>query len=113
MERARDVRLAEARPLTADDLQRDYFFIRMGDLLSLEFCDHWLEPQRDGRYESRWDGARLTISPDPFDGCEVPLAVTARQLPHRTFLDRREAADAFDAAPTVTVTGVASGPRHL
>lgn len=110
MERARDAQLAEARPLTADDLERDYFFVRMGDLLSLEFCDQWLEPQRDGDYEARWDGARLTINPDPFDGCEVRLAVTARQLPNRRFLDSREAADAFEAAPTVTVTGIASGP---
>jgi hypothetical protein len=109
MERSRDAQLTAAAPLTADDLLRDYFFVRLGDLLSLQFCDHWLEPQRHHGYETRWDGARLTIAPDPFEGAEVPLAVTARRLPRRTFSSPHDAAEAFIAAPRVAVTGIASG----
>lgn len=110
MERASDAHLA-ATPLTADDLQRDYFFVRMGDLLSLQFCDQWLEPQRHGEYESRGDGARLTVTPDPFDGREVPLSVPARCLPARPFANRTDAIAAFQAAPLTTLIGVASGAR--
>jgi hypothetical protein len=111
MGRARDAHLAAAAPLTADDLRHDYFFVRMGDLLSLQFCDDWLEPQRYAAYASRWDGGRLVVTPDPFDGGEVPLTVPARCLPARVFSGGDEAAAAFQAAPMVTLTGVASGPR--
>lgn len=110
MGRARDAHLAAAAPLTAGDLQRDYFFVRTGDLLSLQVCDQWLEPQPNGAYRSRWDGVRLTIAPDPFDGGQVALSVTARQLPNRRFASRRDALTAFGAAPAVTLSGIASGP---
>lgn len=109
MERSRDDRLAQARPLTIDNLLADYFFVRMADLMSLAFCDAWTEPQTEGAYEVRWNGARLSITPDPFGGSEVPLAIPARRLPARRF-SSADALEAFRQAPLVTVTGTASGP---
>ena len=111
MERLRAEQLAAAAPRTADDLRGDYVFVRMGDLLSLQFCDDWYEPQCDGPYMSTWDGERLTVTPDPFEGGEVPLTVTARRLTAQTFSNQAELARAYDMAPTVTLTGVASGPQ--
>jgi hypothetical protein len=109
MTESRRTHLAAAAPATDDDLRRDYFFIRMGDLLSLTFCSGWIDPQRDGPYEALLDGARLTVGPDPFAGTSVPLAVSARCLPNRPFAGDRDAAEAFAAAPVVSLTGVATG----
>jgi hypothetical protein len=111
MERLRQEQLRHAAPRTAEELEHDYFFVRMADLLSLQFCDDWLEPQRLGEYESRWDGQRLTIEPDPFDGESVRLSVPARRLPARTFADGQVAAAAYATAAAVSVTGVATGSR--
>ena len=109
MEALRDRHLAAARTRADDAFMASYFFIRMGDLLSLQFCDDWQEPQQHGAFSSRWDGTRLTVTPDPFGGQTVALAVTARRLPRRAF-DAPEAAAAFAAAPTTILRGVASGP---
>ena len=111
MEGARAEQLAAAAPYTEDDLRGDYFFVRMGDLLSLQFCDDWYEPQADGPYVSTWDGERLTVTPDPFDGADVPLTVAARRLTVQMFSNGAELARAIDLAPIVTLSGVASGPR--
>jgi hypothetical protein len=111
MTRARDTMLAAASPLTAADLDADYFFVRMADLLSLQFCDDWREPQRYQGYDSRWDGERLTVAPDPFEGRDVPLTITARRVPRRAFAAGTIAADAFAAAPQLTIAGVAGGHR--
>jgi hypothetical protein len=109
MELARDQALRRARPSTLDDLRRDYFFIRMGDLVSLTFCNGWQEPQRLDEYELRLDGPRLTIRPDPFERREILLSVTGRQLPNRSYASQAEASELFQSAPRVTVTGVALG----
>jgi hypothetical protein len=109
MERARDTALAAVPRLTLEHLRQDYAFVRLADLLSLQFCDEWRAPQRDGPYETCWDGVRLTIRPDPFDGGQIHLAVNARRLPDRPFTPR-EAAEAFEAAPLVALSGVACGP---
>jgi hypothetical protein len=108
MERLRAANLAAAAPLTEEELRRDYFFVRMADLLSLQFCDDWREPQRFGDFESCWDGTHLTIAPDPFGGSTVSMTITARRLPNIRF-DAREAADAFAEAPLLTISGMAAG----
>jgi hypothetical protein len=108
MERLRAASLAAAAPRTEDDLLHDYFYVRMADLLSLQFCDDWHEPQQHGDFDTRWDGARLTITPDPFEGATVPMSISARRLPDVRF-DPRAAAAAFADAPVVVINGVAAG----
>ena len=98
MERLRAAHLEAAAPSTDEELRRDYFFVRMADLLSLQFCDDWREPQRIGEFESCWDGTRLTITPDPFGGATVSMSISARRLPNIRF-DARAAAAAFAEAP--------------
>ena len=110
---ARDSRIARLAPLTAADVQADYFFLRMADLLSLQFCDDWRDAQRHGAYTSRWDGRRLVVSPDPFGGCELRLEVSARQLPNRRYEDAADAARAWSTAPSVMLGGVLSGGRSV
>jgi hypothetical protein len=112
MEAVRDRNLQAAAPLTLDDLLRDYFFVRAGDLASLTFCNGWTEIQTDDAgYAIRFEGMRLTITPDPFEGREVALEITARELPNRPFGSALEAEHAFSEAREVVVTGVASGDR--
>jgi hypothetical protein len=108
IEALRDDMLKQAAPFSIDSLEPDYFFVRMGDLISLIFCNGWQEPQKLGDYELRLDGPRLSIRPDPFNRREVLLSVEARQLPNRP-LAAAEALAAFQSAPVVTVTGVALG----
>lgn len=114
MEARRDRHLRAAAPLTLDDLLRDYFFVRAGDLASLTFCNAWSEVQSDDAgYAIRLEGTRLIITPDPFEGREVPLVITARELPNRPYRSASEAELVFSAAREVVVKGVASGDRSL
>jgi hypothetical protein len=92
---ARDRHLARETTATLDDLLRDYLFLRIGDLMSLTFCNAWTEPDADGwAYRVRLDGSRLLVSPDPFAGRSIPIEITARTL---------------DSAETVIVRGIVSG----
>jgi hypothetical protein len=106
----RDRQLAGAPPRSLADLVEDYFFVMMGDTLSLAFCNGWTEPLRQARYDVRLIGSRLTVAPDPFEGREVPFAVPMRRLGKRPFTPE-EASAAFVNAPLETLTGVASGPQ--
>jgi hypothetical protein len=104
---------ASSENVTLRDVVREYFFLRIGDLISLTFCNGWTEGQLDDSgsgYAMSLDGTRLTITPDPFEGREVPLEVTARELPNRPFHSAAEARSAFSIAEKVPVEGVASGP---
>jgi hypothetical protein len=109
MRELRDAHLARAQPLTSTELAADYFFVGLGDTISLTFCNNWSEPRRVGRYGVRLAGDRLTVDPDPFGGKAIPLTVAARRIPDRRFAEP-EAAAAFRAAPVVTVNAVLSGP---
>jgi hypothetical protein len=110
MEAARDRHLHAAAPLTPDDLLREYFFLRVGDLISLTFCNGWTDVQTDDAgYAIHLEGARLTITPDPFAGRQVSLEIAARELPNRPFRSPSEAQQMFSGARDVVVTGIASG----
>jgi hypothetical protein len=109
MEGIRDRHLA-ASGVNREGLLHDYQFLRLGDLLSLTFCNAWSEPQADAfSYRIRFDGTRLSVSPDPFAGREIPLEITARRLPTRPYTSPADAAQAWQTAALVKVTGVAVG----
>jgi hypothetical protein len=109
MEQAREEALARAAPATKDDLARDYFFVRAGDLISLAFCNAWRVTQRFGEYHVRVEGTRLLISPDPFDGAAIPLTVTARALPNRRYASREDGAVEYQRAAGVALEGLLVG----
>jgi hypothetical protein len=111
MEALRDEHLARVGGVTLETLIHDYAYLRLGDLLSLSFCNAWADAlgQEHG-YEIRSDGSRLTIHPgDPFAGREIPLSVPARLLPRQPFASADAARAAWDAAPRLAVTGVLAG----
>lgn len=110
MEAARDLHLHDVPAVALPELVEDYFFVRMGDLISLTFCNGWTDAQTDSSgWVVRLDGSRLTVSPDPFAGSSVPLEVAARRLPNGPFASVTEAYEAFSAAPMVRLTGTVSG----
>jgi hypothetical protein len=109
MESLREKYLQVARK-TMDDLLADYPFVRIGDLASLTFCNGWSEQQVDDvRYAIRFDGTRLTIAPDPFEGRQFAIEVNARELPKRPFRSAAELQAAMAAAPLVAVSAIAAG----
>lgn len=88
----------------------DYRFVRLGDLASLAFCNAWTEPQSDAMgYTIRFDGARLGVSPDPFDGAAFAIAVRGRSMPDTLFASAQAASDRFARAPVVEAVGIVSG----
>ncbi len=64
---------------------RQYRCVRLGDLLSLQFCNGWTEPHETFGYRATLDGTRLLVTPDPFRGGVVPLRVMARRIPARRY----------------------------
>ena len=51
----------------------------------------------------------IRVTPDPFGGRAVPLAVTARRIPARRYASDADLRDAVAAAPPVMLRGVAQG----
>ena len=66
-----------------DRFDAEYRCIRLGDSLSLQFCNAWREPRETIGYRAAVRGSTLVISPDPFDGAAVPLQVIGRRIPAR------------------------------
>jgi hypothetical protein len=106
LEALRRAHLARARGLTFDDLLADYFFVRMGDLLSLTFCNGWQEAPEQPGYAICFSDSRLIVTPDPFAGRTIAFSAPARALPQRPFESEQEARDLFLAAPVNPLEGV-------
>jgi hypothetical protein len=109
METLRDRYLGIAG-LGMNDLLADYVFVRIGDLASLTFCNGWTEQKVDDvSYAIRYDGTRLRISPDPFEGRQAQIEVRARELPSQPFRSSLDAQAAFEEARKVRVKGTVFG----
>jgi hypothetical protein len=85
------------RLVPRQQLLPDYLFLRIGDLASLTFCTAADMQVGEFGYMVRLDGDDLIITPDPFEGSEVPLQISGRDL--------------RDPDTIVTITGVARGGR--
>jgi hypothetical protein len=93
-----------------DLFERDYRFVRVGDLLSLVFCNGWTDPHDlPGGGRTRLRGATLEVSPDPFAGAHVPLHIVARRMAARTYASATELRAALESVPLETLEGLAVG----
>lgn len=82
MESLRDEHVA-ASGESLETLLADYPFLRIGDLLSLTFCCGWTDEQKDDTgspVSIRLRCERLVITPDPFEGADVPFEIGAREI---------------------------------
>jgi hypothetical protein len=67
------------------DLEADYTFLRLGDLISLAFCTGSNDLNQFGGYRVELFRERVIVQPDLFGGLEIPLQVAAVELPARRF----------------------------
>jgi len=110
MESLRAHHLREAAPATLEMLLSDYRWLRTGDILSLAFCNAWSDVQHDERGGSaHLTDDRLVLTPDPFGGAEVALAVPAREMSAAPFASAAAATVAYARAPATILSGVAAG----
>jgi hypothetical protein len=105
MEAMRDAVLPAAG-VSHDELVRDYVYVRLGDLISLTFCTGWTDEHTYGEWRVRRDkSGRIIVSPDAFDLPEIPIDVTALELPDRPFPSDAEFREALANGKQVTLSG--------
>jgi hypothetical protein len=92
-----------------ETLLSEYAFLRLGDLLSLTFCNAWSDAQDEFDCTIRLEGTRLVVTPDPFDGRELPFAIAGRILPASAAASEAAARAAWATAERMILTGVAAG----
>lgn len=108
---ARDTQPHAAGFGSLDQLLRDYAFVRAGDLASLAFCNNWTtaaDPDGCG-YTMRLDGATLRLTPDPFGGRTLAIAIDAREIASQRFASAEEARRVIASAKVVTLNGLVRG----
>jgi hypothetical protein len=108
MEAERDARL-EVSDLSLDHLVADYRYVRLGDLISLTFCTGWTDEQRFGDETIRLSGSQVVVSPDPFGGTRIPIAITAKEVRPQRFESDASLGEAVRAANTIVLRGEVSG----
>jgi uncharacterized protein DUF3891 len=106
----RDAYLRAAGHTSLGELVGDYALVRAGDLASLAFCNNWSNVDPDGcGYVMRLEGTSLLVSPDPFGGRTVEIAMDAREIANRSFNSAADARQAIAAAKVVTLRGLVTG----
>jgi hypothetical protein len=117
MTATRDTLVGQSGRTTAQ-LTHDYGYVRIGDLISLVFCNLWQEEQTYDRWQFRLrEGLEVhegreglvAVTPDPFAGRRVPIAVTAREIPDVPYESDAALQAAIRTAPRVTLHGLVSG----
>jgi hypothetical protein len=107
IEAARNELVAQT-PLSLEQLHQDYVFVRIGDLVSLIFCNQWQDESfLDWRF--RKEGDSLYVTPDGFAGAEVTFAVRARELPKRPYRSDAELHMALRDAEVIMLHGTVVG----
>ena len=104
MAAARDERL-RALGLPLDELLADYGFLRLGDLISLAFCNREREPLRHGEWTVRLADPRVVVTPDAFGGAVVPFEIEAREVRGAPFSSDADLRAALAEAAVVTLRG--------
>jgi hypothetical protein len=97
--------------VTLEQLQADYPFLGIADLMSLSFCHGWTESnERFGR-TIRCHGSAVEISPPMLPPAPLPLHVRARRIDDRAYPSASALRDALAAATPEFLAGVArNGP---
>jgi len=109
MTRTRDELAERALPRTPEVLGVDYRFVRIGDQLSLIFCNGWTAPMAGVGYRAILKDITLEVTPDPFGGVRIPISVEARTLAARPYVSADDLRRAYAAAPVVTLDGYVAG----
>jgi hypothetical protein len=92
-----------SRPLR--DLEEDYAFVRLADLISLTFCAGWNGEQRFGHWRVRRHTDRVLVTPDPFGGRSVAMDVAARRVRKGPFSTDAELREALISGEAIVLRG--------
>jgi len=98
--------LVQASELLLPELLADYWFLGLGDLISLTFCNGWTDVQQFDPWSVRLSGSQVSVWPDPFDGSAIPIAIEAREIPRRAFRSNAELRAELATACITAVQGV-------
>jgi len=108
IEETRDAWLrVSGRPL--DELAADYPFLRLGDLISLAFCTGSTDEQSFGEWNVRLSGTRVAVTPDPFGGATIPVAISAKTIHQQSFGSDDELRGALRHASSTILRGEVAG----
>jgi hypothetical protein len=88
------------------EVDADYAFVRLGDLISLVFCTADRHEQRVGDRAVRLSGERVVVSPDLPGGAEIPFEIAARSIPARRYASDLDLRTELDRAAPVILRGV-------
>jgi hypothetical protein len=92
-----------------DDLEADYVYVRLGDLISLAFCTGSDDLNQFGEWRVALRGNRVTVTPDLFDGAQIPMAISAMEIPARKYRSDEELREVLRYPRTITLHGIVSG----
>jgi hypothetical protein len=98
-----------AAGLHRDTLDGDYRFVNAADRLSLAFCTGWPKPLESYGRQIILKGQVVEITPDPFEGARVPLAIAARRLRRQHYKSSGDLRAALRDAPVEILRGEAAG----
>ena len=98
--------MVEASGLLLQELLADYWFLGLGDLISLTFCNGWTDVQAFDPWSVGLSRSQVFVSPDPFDGTAIPIAIEAKEIPRRAYRDEAEFQKELATAATTSVRGV-------
>ena len=98
--------MVETSGLLLPELLADYWFVGLGDLISLTFCNGWTDVQQFDPWSVRLSGSQVSVWPDPFDGSAIPIAIEAREIPRRAFRSNAELRAELATACITAVQGV-------
>ena len=101
--------MVEASGLLLPELLADYWFLGLGDLISLTFCNGWTDVQEFDPWSVRLSSSQVFVSPDPFDGSRIPIAIEAQEIPKRHYGDEVKLREARAASHVTSLRGVVSG----
>ncbi|HEY9462387.1 MAG TPA: DUF3891 family protein [Vicinamibacterales bacterium] len=100
--------MVQASELPLPELLADYWFLGLGDLISLTFCNGWTDVQEFDPWSVRLSSSQVLVSPDPFDGSTIPIAIEAQEIPKRRYRDEAELREARATSHVTTLRGVIS-----
>jgi hypothetical protein len=95
-----------------ETFERSYDLLRLGDLLSLVFCNRWTDPMEARGYRITLgpaDEQALLVSPDPFGGACIHFEVAARVIPDRRYRSDDDLRAAVRDGNVMTLNGTARG----
>lgn len=101
----RRAELVRAGGLTPFDLEADYHFVRLADLISLTFCTGWTDEMSIGPWRVRGHAERVIVSPDAFAGRTVAFEVPARIIPVRDYHSDADLRDTLSRSSSLNLTG--------